>query len=82
MTQFTIPKGAEYFTTGYCGDAPTFWRRRFTHYNSLNEERLQPMYVVQVYDNGRWEDDSSASLRRARPISLFNNWNPAADCDD
>jgi hypothetical protein len=67
-----VPTGATHFSTTYEYDAPMFWRRRFTHYNTVNEERLQPMYVLQHYWMGHWIDDPIASPRRFQPIELIN----------
>lgn len=77
-----IPVGATHFSTGFCGEAPMFWRWSFTHYNTVNEEYLQPMYILQYYDGNRWINDKTSSSRRFRPISEFDNWNPTADCSD
>jgi len=44
-----IPKGATHIADmGY--GTKFYMRHRITHYNSLNEEFLQPMYVWESYD--------------------------------
>lgn len=78
----SVPTGATHFSTMYCGDAPTFWRNRFTHYNTVTEEYMQPMYILQYYDGKRWVDDSTARSRRFRPTAEFDSWDPSSDCSE
>lgn len=55
-----VPEGTTHFQDVPEPGVRQFWKRIFTHYNSVNEERLQPMYRYEWFDAHikRWISDS------------------------